>query len=67
MRPVLLEFMFDPIDLRTKRQDALANTMNTPLFKERQEVKEFTVARILCGRGDSGHSADIRVGRAASV
>ena len=38
------EFVFDPIDLRTKRQAALANAMNTPLFKERQEVKEFTVA-----------------------
>ena len=41
---MLLEFVFDPIDLRTKRQAALANAMNTPLFKERQEVKEFTVA-----------------------
>ena len=36
------EFVFDPIDLRTKRQAALANAMNTPLFKERQEVREFT-------------------------
>ena len=33
VRPVLLEFVFDPIDLRTKRQAAL--------FKEHQEVKEF--------------------------
>ena len=41
VRPVLLEFVFDPIDLRTKRQAALANAMNTPLFKEHQEVKEF--------------------------
>ena len=36
------EFVFDPIDLRTKRQAALSNAMNTPLFKERQEVREFT-------------------------
>ena len=35
------DFVFDPIDLRTKRQAALANAMNTPLFKERQEVREF--------------------------
>ena len=41
VRPVLLEFVFDPIDLRTKRKAALANAMNTPLFKEHQEVKEF--------------------------
>ena len=37
------EFVFDPIDLRTKRQAALANAMNMPLFKERQDVREFTV------------------------
>ena len=37
------EFVFDPVDLRTKRQAALANAMNTPLFKERQEVREFAV------------------------
>ena len=26
--------VFDPIDLRTKRQMALANAMNQPIFKE---------------------------------
>ena len=29
------DFQFDPIDLRTKRQAALANAMSQPMFKER--------------------------------
>ena len=37
------EFVFNPLDMRTKRQAALANAMNAPLFKERQEVREHTV------------------------
>ena len=32
------EFQFDPIDLRTKRQAALANAMNQPIFKEKSEA-----------------------------
>ena len=30
---------FNPVDLRTKRQAALAMAMNAPLFKEREEVR----------------------------
>ena len=35
------EFEFDPVDLRTKRQAALAQAMNAPLFKERAEQREL--------------------------
>ena len=33
------ELDFNPVDLRTKRQAALALAMNQPLFKEREEVR----------------------------
>ena len=33
------ELDFNPVDLRTKRQAALAMAMNAPLFKEREEVR----------------------------
>jgi len=39
------ELEFDPVDLRTKRQAALANAINTPLFKERQEVREMSAPK----------------------
>ena len=34
------EFDFNPVDLRTKRQAALAMAMSQPLFKEREEARE---------------------------
>ena len=39
------ELEFDPVDLRTKRQAALTNAINTPLFKERQEVREMSAPK----------------------
>ena len=38
------EFSFDPVDLRTKRQAALANAMTTPLFRERSAAQEARAA-----------------------
>ena len=34
------DFQFDPIDLRTKRQAALANAMSQPMFKEASEKNQ---------------------------
>ena len=36
---------FDPVDLRTKRQAALANAMSAPLFKEQKELAAAQRAR----------------------
>ena len=39
------ELLFDRVDLRTRRQAALAQAINTPLFKERQEVSEMSAPK----------------------
>ena len=56
------EFVFDPIDLRTKRQAALANAMNTPLFKERQEAREMSTVETFPFVFDSMNTAKLTSG-----
>ena len=56
------EFVFDPIDLRTKRQAALANAMNTPLFKERQEAREMSTQETFPFVFDSMNTAKLTSG-----
>ena len=56
------EFVLDPLDLRTKRQAALANAMNTPLFKERQEAREMSATETFPFVFDSMNKAKLTSG-----
>ena len=56
------DFVLDPLDLRTKRQAALANAMNAPLFKERQEAREMSTVETYPFVFDSMNKAKLTSG-----